>query len=138
MDGLPIIIGIIAFVLIAVIIFKCMQSGEKFTNTDQGRNFTLKGLTARYGAVPSNPDSAGNNTWATYEQLGELPDKEIPYNVVLPNMMHLPPLRNIYNTPVNEQLIDPISGIPESMYTSPRVQLTDFQSETKRDYEVYN
>lgn len=131
-------------VLVALIVFLCVKSREHFTNTEQGGPFKLGGgpfklrnLTMHYGAVPSNPDSVPNKTWAEYERLSSIPSTEIPYNEVLPDMMHLPPLRDIYNKPVWAQTLDPISGIPESMYTSPRVPLSDFTSETTRDYQIY-
>ena len=123
--------------LVAVVAILVVKSLEHFTNTEQGGPFTLQGLPLHYGAVSSNPDSVPTKTSAEYEQLSAIRSTQLPYNTVLPGMMHLPPLRDIYNRPVRDHKVDFVSGVPEWMYTSPRVPLTDFQSETTRDYQVY-
>jgi len=139
MEQLPIIIGITVFILLIIVGVIVFKKDEKFTNSDQGRMFDIRGMRGYYGDVTSNPNEAETNrTWAAYDQLKDISASDnIPFNAVLPNMMHLPPLRDIYNTPVRNQKIDPVSGLPVSMYTSPRVPLTDFKSETTRDYQTY-
>ena len=131
----------VCLVIVAVVVYK---SREKFTYSERGGVIPVdlssnpENRPRYYGAVPSNPTSlASNKTWAEYEQLKNIPENDVPFYAVSPDMMHLPPLRDIYNTPVRAQKLDPVSGIPVSMYTSPRVPLTDFKSETTRDYSIY-
>ena len=68
-----------------------------------------------------------------YEKLGPLPSIELPANVVTKNMLHLPPQRNIRDkkhSPSN-QIINSMTGASPQMYTSPKVQRTDYESEVE-------
>lgn len=118
------------------VVYAIIKTREHYDKTPQV--FNIKNMPMKYGSVASNTASGPAKTGAVYETLGQLPNKDAPCDEVRPGMMQLPPQRNIYSTPIWEQKIDPITNMPENlMYTSPRVPLTDFKSETTRDYKPY-
>ena len=110
-------IGVIA--LVGLIVFIVIRSREKFVPASNGALYL--------GSYP--PGNPG-----FYNQLGPYYGCDASPVKVTPNMMQLPEpsfgpgfYANVLNL-----AYDPISGIPVQMYSSPRVPLSDFQSELNR------
>jgi hypothetical protein len=121
-----ILISVAVIAVIGLIVYFVIKSREKFVPYRVNNNINNMNLEDGGSAPPGNP--------AFYQQLG-------PYNgcnaspvEVTADMLQLPEPTfgpGFYSNVLN-LTYDPVSGIPVQMYTSPRVPLSDFQTELTR------
>ena len=116
-----IVISVAVIAVISLIVYFVIKSREKFVPYVMGNSSSESGSNP-----PGNP--------AFYKQLGPYKGCNGSPVEVLPDMMQLPPATfgpGFYANALN-WTVDPVSGIPIQMYTSPRVPLSDFQTELTR------
>ena len=122
-----IIVSVIVILLLSMVVYIVIHK-EKYASNTQ----TTNPVGIANGLNSTIPDTLSYNKF--YETLGPYKGCSDSPTKVLPNMLQLPPAvfgRGFYSGVFN-QVFDPVSGIPVQMYTSERVPLSDFQSETER------
>lgn len=129
------IVWLLSVAVIIAIIILLIRRHTDFYNVDERSDnmknpmtYTILGNDNKYGSKNDGMKQTD------YDVLGEIPASEMDASVVLPNMMHLPKV-GFMGFPHE---YDPVSGLDVTMYSSPRVPLTDFKSETTRDYQKYD
>ena len=113
-----ILISVAAIAVIGLMVYFVIKSREKF-------------VALRSNTLNSQENSTGN---AKYDRLSDLPAKEVSPIKVTKKQMHLPNPTfgpGFYGDALH-WVEDPISGIPVQLFTTPRVQISDFQSEVNR------
>jgi hypothetical protein len=121
-----ILISVAAIGVIGLIVYFVIKSREKFVPYWSNNNMNSMNSEYSGSAAPGNP--------AFYKQLGPYKGCDASPVVVTPDMMQLPEPTfgpGFYAGALN-WIYDPVSGIPVQMYTSPRVPLSDFQTELTR------
>jgi hypothetical protein len=117
-----IVISVAVITVIGLIVYFIIKSREKFVPyVADTRNVENKAG----GNVEYNP--------AFYQRLGPYKGVVSPVEVTA-DMMHLPPATfgpGFYADALN-WIYDPVSGMPVQIYTSPRVPVSDFQTELSR------
>ena len=115
-----IVISVAVISVIGLIVYFVVKSREKFEPC-VANNLNIE-------------NGGGSNSPAFYKQMGPYMGCDASPVKVLPDMMQLPPATfgpGFYANALN-WTFDPVSGIPVQMYTSPRVPLSDFQTELTR------
>ena len=116
-----IVISVAVLAVIGLIVYFVIKSREKFVPYSVNNNGENSG-----SHPPGNP--------LFYKQLGPYTGCNASPVKVLPDMMQLPdPVfgPGFYANAL-DWTVDPVSGIPVQMYSSPRVPLSDFQTELTR------
>lgn len=130
MNRLEILAFLLGFIILLSIVI-LMKEG--YTGVVAGRRIGNTGM--RYGSATQSVDSEMVRT-VDYKVQGAIPDMQLPYNALTPDMLHLPK-PTLYGPP-NCHPLDPYSGYDETIFKSPTIiPISDFESETTRDYKNY-